>query len=62
MTYLLQSSALSQLSIQLLDDETEKSDAVAVSLDPNFASYLHSDFLSVIGSKKESHGVLLLRY
>ncbi|KAL0424318.1 UNVERIFIED_CONTAM: Paired amphipathic helix protein Sin3-like 1 [Sesamum radiatum] len=41
-----------RLSIQLMDDANEKSEVVAVSVDPNFASYLHNDYLSVVHGKK----------
>ncbi|KAK2998671.1 hypothetical protein RJ639_022795, partial [Escallonia herrerae] len=47
--------------IQLMDDGNEKPEVVAVSLDPNFAAYLHKDFLSVAPGKKESPGVMLQR-
>ncbi|KAJ8546294.1 hypothetical protein K7X08_018877 [Anisodus acutangulus] len=48
-----------RLSIQLMDDGVDKSEVVAV--DPNFASYLHDDYLSVKHGKKESSAVLLKR-
>ncbi|KAL0431680.1 UNVERIFIED_CONTAM: Paired amphipathic helix protein Sin3-like 2 [Sesamum radiatum] len=53
-------SSPTRLSVQLMDDANEKSEVVAVSVDPNFASYLHNDYLSVHG-KKESSAVMLKR-
>ncbi|KAJ9540584.1 hypothetical protein OSB04_027090 [Centaurea solstitialis] len=54
------SSAPSSLVIQLMDDGNEKPEVVAVSVDPNFAAYLHNDFLSVVPAKKES-GIMMQR-
>ncbi|XP_021999278.1 paired amphipathic helix protein Sin3-like 2 isoform X1 [Helianthus annuus] len=54
------SSGPSCLTIQLMDDLNEKAEAVAVSVDPKFAAYLHNDFLSVVSGKKES-GIMLRR-
>ncbi|KAJ0818044.1 putative transcription regulator Others family [Helianthus annuus] len=54
------SSGSSCLTIQLMDDLNEKAEAVAVSVDPKFAAYLHNDFLSVVSGKKES-GIMLRR-
>ncbi|WCJ20882.1 Paired amphipathic helix protein Sin3-like 2 [Euphorbia peplus] len=51
----------SRLSIQLMDNVTEKPDVLAVAVDPNFAAYLHNDFLSTLPSKKEPHGISLQR-
>lgn len=45
-----------------MDDENEKSDVIPVSVDPNFASYLHNDYLSVAHGKKLSSAVMLKRY
>lgn len=45
-----------------MDNGNEKPEVVAVSVDPNFAAYLHNDFLSGVPSKKESVGILLQRY
>lgn len=59
--YLLQSSSPSSFSIQLMDDGSDKSDVVAVSVDPNFAAYLNNDFLPVVSSKKELSGIFLQR-
>lgn len=59
---LLQTSNSTRLSIQLMDDGSEKSEVVAVSVDPNFATYLHNDYLSVNHGKKESSAILLKRY
>ncbi|XP_020968501.1 paired amphipathic helix protein Sin3-like 2 [Arachis ipaensis] len=55
------SSPPSRLSIQLMDNMNEKPEMFAVSIDPNFSFYLHNDFLSVLPSKKEPHGILLQR-
>lgn len=43
-----------------MDDGNEKPEVIAVSVDPNFATYLHNDFLSVVPGKKES-GIMLQR-
>ena len=58
--FLLQSSTPAGLSIQLMDNGHDKPEVTAVSMDPNFAAYLHSDFLSV-PDKKEKPGILLNR-
>ncbi|XP_057738666.1 paired amphipathic helix protein Sin3-like 2 isoform X4 [Arachis stenosperma] len=55
------SSPPSRLSIQLMDNMNEKPEMFAVSIDPNFSFYLHNDFLSILPSKKEPHGILLQR-
>ncbi|XP_071731094.1 paired amphipathic helix protein Sin3-like 2 isoform X2 [Rutidosis leptorrhynchoides] len=44
----------SRLTIQLMDDGIEKPEVVAVSVDPNFAAYLHKDFLSISTANKQS--------
>ncbi|KAL7611565.1 hypothetical protein Lser_V15G07715 [Lactuca serriola] len=54
------SSGPSCLTIQLMDVGNEKTEVVAVSVDPNFSAYLHNDFLSVVPGKKES-GIMLQR-
>ncbi|KAK4477405.1 hypothetical protein RD792_016626, partial [Penstemon davidsonii] len=54
-------SSPTRLSIQLMDDGNEKSEVVAVSVDPNFANYLHNDYLSVVHGKKESSAIFLKR-
>ncbi|KAH0707948.1 paired amphipathic helix protein Sin3-like 2 [Solanum tuberosum] len=54
-------SSPTRLSIQLMDDRGDKSEVVAVAVDPNFAGYLHNDYLSVKHGKKESSAVLLKR-
>ncbi|XP_069149571.1 paired amphipathic helix protein Sin3-like 2 isoform X6 [Solanum lycopersicum] len=54
-------SSPTHLSIQLMDDGSEKSEAVAVYVDPNFSGYLHNDYLSVEHGKKESSAVMLKR-
>lgn len=45
-----------------MDDGSEKSEVVAVSVDPNFAAYLQNDYLSVNHGKKESSAIMLKRY
>lgn len=50
-----------RLSIQLMDYGHEKLDITAVSVEPNFAAYLHNDFLSVIPNRKKMHCVFLKR-
>ncbi|EYU34691.1 hypothetical protein MIMGU_mgv1a0002561mg, partial [Erythranthe guttata] len=50
-----------RLSIQLMDDTNEKSEATAVSVDPNFAAYLQNDYLSSVHGKKESSPIMLKR-
>lgn len=49
------------LSIQLMDYGHEKLDITAVAVEPNFAAYLHKDFLSVFPNKKKMHCVFLKR-
>ncbi|GAB2299874.1 hypothetical protein Dimus_033925 [Dionaea muscipula] len=53
--------AQTQLSIQLMDSGHEKPEVVAVSIDPNFSAYLHNEFLSIVSSKKDHHGITLQR-
>ncbi|KAL5806692.1 hypothetical protein ACOSQ4_029425 [Xanthoceras sorbifolium] len=55
------SSSPSHLSIQLMDNVIEKPEAFAVAMDPNFAAYLHNDFLPTFNGKKELHGIALQR-
>ncbi|XP_019161607.1 PREDICTED: paired amphipathic helix protein Sin3-like 2 isoform X2 [Ipomoea nil] len=50
------------MSIQLMDDGNEKSEVVAVSIDPNFASYLHNDYLSLEHGKREPSTLMLKSY
>ncbi|KAE9613428.1 putative transcription regulator Others family [Lupinus albus] len=50
-----------QLSIQLTDHGHDKPEVTAVSMDPNFSAYLHSDFLSIVPDKKEKSGIFLKR-
>ncbi|KAL3640139.1 hypothetical protein CASFOL_015107 [Castilleja foliolosa] len=50
-----------RLTMQLMDDGNEKSETVAVSIDPNFASYLHNEYLSVDHRKRESSKIMLKR-
>ncbi|XP_009771461.1 paired amphipathic helix protein Sin3-like 2 isoform X1 [Nicotiana sylvestris] len=54
-------SSPTRLSIQLMDGGSDKSEVVAVAVDPKFAGYLHNDYLSVEHGKKESSAVLLKR-
>jgi len=51
-----------KLSIQLMDSGHDKPEVTAVSMDPNFSTYLHNDFLSVVPDKKEKSGIFLKRY
>ncbi|GMJ13159.1 SIN3-like 4 [Hibiscus trionum] len=48
------------LSIQLMDYGHDKPEVTAVSMDPNFAAYLHNEFLSV-PKEKEKPGIFLKR-
>lgn len=40
----------------------EKPEVTAVSIDPNFSSYLFNEYLSSMSDKKLSEGVFLVRY
>ncbi|KAK6281649.1 hypothetical protein POUND7_015474 [Theobroma cacao] len=55
------SSAPTRLSIQLMDYGHDKPEVTAVSMDPNFAAYLHNDFLLVVPEEKEKPGIFLKR-
>uniref|UniRef100_A0A2P2MR97 Paired amphipathic helix protein Sin3-like 2 n=1 Tax=Rhizophora mucronata TaxID=61149 RepID=A0A2P2MR97_RHIMU len=55
------SSSPSQLCIQLMDNAVDKPEVLQVSMDPNFAAYLHNDYLSVFSGKKEPHDIILRR-
>lgn len=44
-----------------MDYGHDKPEVTAVSMDPNFAAYLHNDFLSVVPEKKEKLGIFLRR-
>lgn len=55
------SSNPTHLSIQLMEYGHEKPEVTAVSMDPNFASYLQNEFLSVVPDRKEMYGVFLGR-
>lgn len=55
------SSTPTRLSIQLMDNGHDKPEVTAVSMDPNFSAYLHSDFLAVVPEKKEKSGIFLKR-
>ncbi|XP_076901837.1 paired amphipathic helix protein Sin3-like 2 [Bidens hawaiensis] len=50
----------SRLTIQLMDDENEKQEVVAVTVDPVFAGYLDNEYLSVATGNKQS-GILMQR-
>ncbi|URD83875.1 Paired amphipathic helix protein [Musa troglodytarum] len=54
-------SDVTQLSIQLLEHGHVNPEAAAVSVDPNFSSYLYSDFLSSVLVRKGAQGVFLGR-
>ncbi|CAA0823407.1 Paired amphipathic helix protein Sin3-like 2 [Striga hermonthica] len=54
-------SSPTRLTMQLISDGNDKSETVTVSIDPNFASYLHNDYLSVDHRKKESSKIMLKR-
>lgn len=60
----MQLSSPSRLSIQLMDNVVEKPEPyAAVSMDPMFASYLQTEFLSTSsGKKEEGHNIVLRRY
>ncbi|XP_027359740.1 paired amphipathic helix protein Sin3-like 4 isoform X4 [Abrus precatorius] len=49
-----------KLSIQLMDSGHDKPELTAVSVDPNFLTYLHNDFMSFV-SDKEKSGIFLKR-
>ncbi|XWS34893.1 hypothetical protein CRYUN_Cryun21dG0076100 [Craigia yunnanensis] len=55
------SSTPTRLSIQLMDYGHDKPEVTAVSMDPNFAVYLHNDSLSVVPEEKEKSGIFLKR-
>ncbi|KAF5443219.1 hypothetical protein F2P56_035794 [Juglans regia] len=55
------SSTPTCLSIQLMDYGHDKPEVTAVSMDPNFSAYLHTDFLTVVPEKKEKPGIFLKR-
>ncbi|XP_022727045.1 paired amphipathic helix protein Sin3-like 4 isoform X2 [Durio zibethinus] len=55
------SSTPTRLSVQLMDYGHDKPEVTAVSIDPNFAAYLHNDFLSVVPEEKEKPGIFLKR-
>lgn len=59
---LQQTSAPARLSVQLMDCGHDKPEVAAVSMDPNFAGYLHDDILSIVSDKKEKSGIFLRRY
>lgn len=45
-----------------MDYGHDKPEVTAVSMDPNFSAYLHTDFLSVLPDKKEKSGIFLKRF
>ncbi|XP_021731191.1 paired amphipathic helix protein Sin3-like 4 [Chenopodium quinoa] len=53
------SSSPTRLSIQLMEKGHEKPEVTAVSMEPNFSSYLHNDYLSAVPDKKEKPGIFL---
>ncbi|XVF84864.1 hypothetical protein PTKIN_Ptkin17bG0073500 [Pterospermum kingtungense] len=55
------SSTPTHLSIQLMDYGHDKPEVTAVSMDPNFAAYLHNDFLSIVPKEKEKPRIFLKR-
>ncbi|KAL5722388.1 hypothetical protein ACHQM5_005913 [Ranunculus cassubicifolius] len=55
------SSSPTHLTIQLMDYGYEKPEVTAVSIEPNFAVYLNSDFLTVVPDSKDAHDVFLER-
>ncbi|KAJ0244664.1 Paired amphipathic helix protein Sin3-like 1 [Hirschfeldia incana] len=56
------SSSPSHLSIQLMDNVVERPEPYAISMDPMFASYLQTGFLSnSSGKKEEGHNIVLRR-
>uniref|UniRef100_A0A0D9UVW5 Histone deacetylase interacting domain-containing protein n=1 Tax=Leersia perrieri TaxID=77586 RepID=A0A0D9UVW5_9ORYZ len=50
-----------RLSIQLMEYGHEKPEVTAVSIDPNFSSYLFGEYLSSVSDRKLSEGVFLER-
>nr|CAB3476585.1 unnamed protein product [Digitaria exilis] len=56
-----QCSNPTKLSIQLMEYGHEKPEVTAVSIDPNFSSYLFSEYLCSMSDKKLSEGVYLGR-
>lgn len=58
---LLQFPGSKRFTIQMMRDELNKVDPVAVSMDPYFASYLNDELLAVPDSK-QNPGVFLERY
>lgn len=44
-----------------MDYGHDKPEVTAVSIDPNFSTYLHNDFLSVVPDSKEKSGIFLKR-
>ncbi|KAK9675722.1 hypothetical protein RND81_11G026400 [Saponaria officinalis] len=50
-----------RLSIQLMEKCQDKPELTAVAMDPNFSTYLHNDFLSVVPEKKEKAGIFMRR-
>lgn len=59
--YLIYFQSTAHLSIQLMDNGHDKPEVTPVSMDPNFATYLQTDFLSIVPDKKEKFGIFLKR-
>ncbi|PON76021.1 Sin3, C-terminal [Trema orientale] len=55
------SSAPTRLSIQLMDNVSEKPEVFAVSMDPNFADYLYKEYLKSFPEEKDLDGIILQR-
>ncbi|KAJ6845405.1 paired amphipathic helix protein Sin3-like 4 [Iris pallida] len=55
------SSKPNRLSIQLMEYGHEKPEVTAVSIDPNFTSYLYNEFLSSAPDDKEMNGIFMRR-
>jgi paired amphipathic helix protein Sin3a len=59
--FISQCSNPTKLSIQLMEYGHEKPEVTAVSIDPNFSSYLFNEYLSSMSDRKLSEGVFLER-
>lgn len=44
-----------------MDNGHDKPEVTPVSMDPKFATYLQTDFLSIVPDKKEKFGIFLKR-
>lgn len=56
----MQTSAQTRLSIQLMNSGNDQPEVTAVTVEPGFANYLQSDFLSVVPDE-EKQGLFLKR-